>query len=221
MKPYYEHAGIAIYHGDCRDILPSLPAIGLLLADPPYGIALKNNDTRLSAGRWRDNKIVGDDTDEIGEFLTQFAFDRGLPTILFANPMRPWSGAWRQYLVWDKGGAVGGGGDTATCWKQTWELIQVSRTPQLSGGREEAVLRFPIRVDNMTLHPAQKPVSLLSYLISKVGSVADPIVDPTCGVGSTILAAKNLGRQAIGIEVEEKYCEIAAKRLSQEVFDFA
>lgn len=132
--------------------------------------------------------------------------------------MKPWPGKWRQHLVWEKGEHVSGGGDPATCWKPSWELIQVRNTGILSGPREGSVLRFAANKLDYKYHPSPKPVNLLAYLIRKVSSCEDDtVLDPFCGSGTTLVAAKNLGRRAIGIEIEERYCEIAADRLRQGV----
>ena len=212
MTPYYEQDGITIYHADCRDVLPTLEAgsIDLVLTDPPYGIGLEEHGRN-----GYDWSITGDDDQEVGQSVIDWC--RKWPVIAFASPKKPWSGEWRQHLVWDKGPAVGGGGDPATCWKSTWELIQVSGTSPLNGPRDSAVLRYWIGQTNYQDHPCQKPVSLLRYLILKTTVDSALVLDPFMGVGSSLRAAKDLGRRAIGIEIEERYCEIAAKRLQQAV----
>ena len=208
MRPYYTQDGITIYHGDCRELLEELGKVDLVLTDPPYGISLKEHGR--SGYNWN---IDGDESQELGQWFLDRA--NTLPTIAFASPMKPWDGKWRQYLVWDKGPTVGGGGDPTTCWKQSWELVQVRKTGALSGKRDEAVLRFHVTQRDYHHHPCQKPVPLLSYLINKAATPETVILDPFMGSGSTLRAAKNLGKKAIGIEINEAYCEIAAKRLEQ------
>lgn len=206
MTPYYEQDGIVIYHGDCREILPAITDVDLVLTDPPYGIALTNH------GRSdKDWTIAGDKDQGLGnEVLGQL---NHLPTITFASPMRPWLGTWRQHLVWDKGPAVGGGGDIPRCWKFSWELIQVARTPRLGGPRDQAVLKYWVSPQNYKDHPAAKPLPLLRYLIEKASSEGGKVLDPFMGSGRTLLAAQASGRRAVGIEIDERYCEIAANRL--------
>lgn len=221
MKPYYEHAAITIYHGDCREILPQLGPADLVLTDPPYGIALSNH-ARGKERRDMDWTIRNDSTQECGAaVLTILGI---LPTLAFASPMRPWPGKWKQHLVWEKGEHVSGGGDPATFWKPSWELVQVRNTGALNGSRDGAVLRFLADKDDYALHPTPKPISLFCYLIDKVSRPGDTILDPFMGSGTTLVAAKRLGRRAIGIEIEEKYCEIAAQRLEAErltLFEYA
>ena len=214
MKPYYEHAGITIYHGDCREIIDSLE-YDLVITDPPYGMDLKIHRNR---GALRYQPLIKhDDCMGIGVGILEQVKTR--PTICFAHPLRPWPGKWRQALVWDKGPAVGGGGDPARMWKATWELILYRNTGLLHGGRDSAVLRYWVTPQLSREHPAAKPVELLTYLIRKT-SDSGTILDPFMGSGTTLRAAKDLGRKAIGVEIEERYCEIAAKRLSQEVLAF-
>ena len=208
--PYYQDESCTIYHGDCRELLPLIGG-GVLVTDPPYGIALQSHGT-LFRGM---SAIVGDGTTDVGQWACNWAEQAGLPAVVFASPMKPWAGKWRQYLVWDKGGAVGIGGDRDTCWKQSWELVQIARTGKLAGQRDEAVLRYMVNSQNSVDHPAAKPVELMRYLLWKVGG--ETILDPFMGSGTTLRAAKDLGRKAIGIEIEERYCEIAAKRLAQAV----
>jgi len=210
MTPYYERDGIQIFHGDCRDILPTLPPVDLVLTDPPYGIGLEDH-----RNRGYDWMIQGDSSWELGESVLELL--SLLPTVTFAPVKRLWSGDWRQVLVWDKGPAVGSGGDPSTCFKQTAELIQFRNTGPLNGNRDSAVLRFWVGQTNYHDHPVQKPISLLRYLVEKFSHTNDLILDPFMGSGTTLRAAKDLGRRAIGIEIEERYCEIAVKRLAQEV----
>jgi DNA modification methylase len=211
VKPYYDDGkGIVIYHGDCRDVLPTLGAVDLVLTDPPYGIALEEHGR--NGYNWT---ITGDEDQGVG--IEVLGLVAGLPVIVFASPKKPWPGEWRQYLCWDKGPAVGGGGDRETCWKFDWELIQVARTPALAGKRESSVLRYWIGQRDYALHPNQKPVALLSYLINKAAKPSWTVLDPFMGSGSTLVAAKAMGRRGVGIETDEGYCEIAAKRLAQGV----
>ncbi len=124
----------------------------------------------------------------------------------------------RAVLVWDKGGHVGMG-DLSLPWKQNWEHIYVSGTGFI-GQRGTGVLRFNALAPwaGEYSHPHEKPVELMRELIGKCAPLAE-IVDPFMGSGTTLRAAKDLGRKAIGIEIEERYCEIAARRCSQEVLD--
>ena len=206
MKPYYEEPGITIYCADCRDVLPHLPKVDLVLTDPPYGIALESH----RGSRW---SVIGDETQDVGLWALHFLHK--IPAVTFANPMRPWPGPWGQFLVWDKGPALGGGADPARYWKLTWELIQVRMLGVLHGQRDSAVLRYWATPQMAALHPCQKPLPLIRYLLGKV--CAPVILDPFMGSGTTLVAAKQLGRRAIGIEIERKYCDIAIERLRQEV----
>jgi DNA modification methylase len=212
VTPYYADDRVAIYNGDALTMLSSLPTVNLLLMDPPYGIALEEHGRN-----GYDWSVDGDESQATGDMALLWASGWSVPTITFAHPMKPWQGKWRQHLVWNKGGAVGGGGDMATCWKQSWELLQVARTGRLNGPRDEAVLNFPIGQTNYSLHPCQKPLPLISYLIHKATHPGDVIVDPFAGSFTTAVAAKKLGRRCIAIELRKDYCEIGKNRCRQGV----
>lgn len=111
-----EHIGLAtMYFGDCRELLSGLQ-VDAVVSDPPYGIALENH----GAGKHRRQDaytIAGDGCQGAGLDVLRWAEAGALPTVFFASPRKPWPGEWRNWLVWDKGGAVGGGGDIATCRK--------------------------------------------------------------------------------------------------------
>jgi hypothetical protein len=213
VTPYYEQDGITIYHGDCREVLPSLGVVAIV-SDPPYGVSLRNGDVDgHRSNRW--DSIAGDEDGSVGEWAINHARSIAAPVVaVFASPWKPWPGRWRNQIVWDKGGAVGGGGDIATCLKRSWELLQVWNADPFRGPRAESVWRYPIMPADTELHIAAKPVALMVRVIDTfVGARA--VIDPFAGSGSTLIAARLLGVSATGIEIDERYCEIAAQRLSQ------
>jgi len=214
VKPYYEHAGITIYHGDCREILPQLPKVDGVLTDPPYGhgwagIASSAPGCRGWTNR-RAEKIVGADI----PFDPQFLIKLDVPCILwganhYADKLPPSAG----WLVWDKreGTATNNLSDCEMAWRN------VGGSARLFRHMWNGLCRASEVGDH--LHPTQKPIELMQWCLGFLPN-SRLILDPFAGSGTTLIAAKNLNRRAIGIEIEEKYCEIAAKRLSQEVFAF-
>lgn len=212
MKPYYEHGGITIYHGDCRELLP-MEGVDLILTDPPYGIAYSSNWT----ASWQGTEIANDSHTELRDWVV---------SVMNPTPMAIF-GSWkiarpvgtRQVLIFDKGPAFGMG-DLSFPWKNSFEEIYILGDGWC-GSRDEAVIRGHIQVSwesKGRRHPNQKPESLIRYLLKK--TTAPCILDPFMGSGTTLVAAKQMGRTAIGIELDERYCEIAANRLAQEVLDF-
>lgn len=225
MKPYYSEDGITIYHGDCREILPTLGTFDLTLTDPPYGISWSRGEHRGSRGGQNKSSraskehlgIAGDsDTaarDEALEIL------RDIPAICFGSFYAPFPARLKQVLVWEKSkncGVVG----SVTGFRRDCEPIFLLGNWPIETAKRGSVLRTPRSQSHIcteTGHPHTKPVELLGVLLNSAptGSVIDPFV----GSGSTLVACKLLGRGAVGIEIEERYCEIAAKRLSQGVLE--
>lgn len=206
-KPYYEEPGIQIYHGDCREILPF--EVDVLLTDPPYGIGYKSGwEGKLA------RSIEGDlDTEPRDQAL---ALQEGTPALVFGTYRSPAPTATRQILIWDTKGALGMG-DLSLPWKPSHQQIHVIGSG-FTGRRDTDVLSYaPVQATakNGRLHPHQKPLALIVNLLGKCPPGV--VLDPFMGSGTTLLAAKNLGRKAIGIEVSEEYCQIAARRLQQEV----
>jgi len=206
--------GCCIVHGDCFDFLNGLWPTAVV-TDPPYGIGLKNND-RDGHRSNRSFDVAGDCSQEAGQNLLDWAEKRGYTTIAFASPFKPWNGKWRNIIAWDKGVAVGGGGDIKKCLKRTFELIQVARNGHMQGNRDGSVWRFPMIPSDSVDHICAKPVPLVIALLERFVDPRHQILDPFMGSGTTLIAAKRLGRKCIGIEIEEKYCEIAANRLDSE-----
>ena len=213
MKPYYEHAGITIYHGDCREVLPHLTNVDLVLTDPPYGIAHKSSH----GASWENTQIQNDEDTLIRDWLVQKR-PADCMAVFGTWKVAPPDGV-KGCLVWDKGSSFGMG-DLSFPWKGSWELCWIFGNGW-KGKRDEGVLRghfCPPSEKMGRRHPHQKPESLIATIALKGPS--GKILDPFAGSGTTLVASKQLNRKAIGIEIEERYCEIAAKRLEQEVMDF-
>ena len=245
MKPYYEHAGITIYHGDCLNIMARLPAesIDVLWTDPPYGHG--NADGDLLSRRSEifhdgtattQTPIQNDSGDEMRVVVDGMLVEAarvlkhdccccccccggGGPSPTFAWVAQRMDEKGLQFfhsVIWDKKNPGMG-------WRfrRQHEMIMVAHRKggKLRWGDERhkspnILTFFPPKERQ---HPNEKPIKLVRHFLELVSRPEDTILDPFMGSGTTLVAAKQLGRKAIGIEIEEKYCEIAAKRLSQEV----
>jgi hypothetical protein len=204
-----------LHEGDCIPWLETLDPAGMvMITDPPYGIKVERH--RVSSVEKLASRLQGDHSQEVGQEALDWAAEHGLPTVAFAAPMKPWVGQWRQWLVWDKGPAVGGNGDYPKTWKHCWELIQVARNRDLIGPRDSSVLQFWISpFPGGFPHPTMKPVELMAYLISKLVPEGGTILDPFAGSGSTGVAALKTGRRFLGCEIDPKYARIARRRLKE------
>lgn len=215
MKPYYADELVTLYHGDCREITEWLSA-EVLITDPPYGMAYESNLNRDKRNTKLGRPVQGDqDLTARNDCLALWG-DR--PALVFGTwrVQRP-SGT-KALLVWHKIGA-GGMGDLSIPWLPSHEEIYVLGSG-FTGKRSESVLAVkPLMSGDRERpdHPTPKPVPLMVQLIAKTKGV---VADPFAGSGATLVAAKQLGRRAVGVEVEERYCDLVAKRLSQGVLDF-
>lgn len=202
MKPYYDEGGITIYNGDCRQFREWLQA-DVMVSDPPYGMAYQSG--------WKESSNVAGDRSTVArdEALALWGHK---PAILFGR----WSVArpegTRMVLYWDKGDWPGMG-DLQLPWGPSTEEIYILGHGFI-GKRAGQIVPCHKRITDGH-HPTEKPVELMKEILAHcpAGTVADPFM----GSGSTLVAAKFMGRRAIGVEVEEKYCEIAARRLAQGV----
>ena len=227
MNPYYSDDLVTIYHGDALEVTPGLPTVDLVIADPPFSMPAQQYDGRSTWRRsWGDTSILSrwwafvldaavPRLRRTGHFLT-FCDDERYP-VFYPELYRHF--AQLNALVWDKG-AIGMGSP----WRHTHELIIGARWPGStwtgSGGQSD-VLRVKTLPTADRFHPVDKPPELLRQLIDPTTEPGALVLDPFLGGGSTLVAAKSLGRRAIGIEIEERYCEIAATRCSQEVLGLA
>ena len=207
-KPYYQDDLVTLYHGDCLEITDWLAA-DVMVTDPPYGIKYSSGQRFASP---KSSLIFSDDSLDVRD--TVISMWSG-PALVFGTWKRTRPLGISALLIWDKG-ACPGMGDLTIPWGLSFEEIYVIGRGFM-GPRGPGVLRVTGKKGAEVTkfnHPTPKPVDLMAQLIRKCppGVIADPFV----GSGTTLVAAKGLGRRAIGIEIEERYCEIAAKRLAQD-----
>jgi len=182
--------GQTIFHGDCREILPELPKVDLVLTDPPYG--MKKAEWDMEIPNW-------------------MPLIEGLPAIVFCGVIgmrdyltSEWVSCWFRPASTQRIGKTGG--------FNNWEpILFFNITPRLND-----VFNFPNN-EHKYNHTTAKPIRLIKELLSRAGDAIETVLDPFMGSGTTLRACKDLGRRGIGIEIEEKYCEIAAERLRQGV----
>lgn len=224
-KPYYEHAGITIYHGDCREILPQLPKVDAVITDPPYGINGGRGGTsrQRQRGAYEGAFTVDDDTPE---WVRSVAVPVIVHCIEMAKAVIVTPGN-KNLCAYPQPNSFGcmfqpqGTGAQRWGWADSQPIFYYGISPVQGKYLDKCSFRVVEADECDNGHPCPKPLSFWSKLVVKGSSEGETILDPFMGSGTTLVAAKNLGRKAIGIEIEEKYCEIAAKRLAQEVFEFS
>jgi DNA modification methylase len=208
-EPYYEDDLVTLYHGDCREVSEWLAA-DVLVTDPPYGIAWTGGGFN---GQRKHDGIKNDATTEARDAALIAWGPR--PALVFGAPLLPAPAGVRQVLVWQKPSDAGVVGSTMG-WRRDWEAIYILGDWLNLPASRSSVLRTTAGIRSYLMtggHPHAKPVLLMEQLIeTSSGTVADPFA----GSGSTLAAAKQLGRRAIGVELEERYCELAARRLAQD-----
>jgi DNA modification methylase len=215
--PYYSDEWVTLWHGDCFEIPSVWTGREVLVTDPPYGVAYESNMNRDSRNIKQGRPVTADRDTSARDRLLELWGDR--PAVVFGRWDVPRPSSVRARLIWDKGNSPGMG-DLSMPWGRSEEEIYVLGAG-FAGKRSGNVIRVQMLMSGDATrpdHPTPKPVGLMERLIEKCppGWIADPFA----GSGSTLVAAKAMGRQAIGVEIEERYCEIAAKRLAQDAFDF-
>ena len=212
---------MTLYHGDCLEVTDWLAA-DVLVTDPPYGIqhAAHGDNAPAILGETRTGRsalrVLTDEHVDVRDRAISLWKER--PAIIFGHWRAPRPARTMMRLIWDKQ-AIGMGGVGA--WRPADEEIYLLAWPNPRGGSsgDSSVIRCAAnRGASREAHPTPKPLGLMEHLIER--SPEGTIADPFAGSGSTLIAARNLGRKAIGVELEERYCEIAARRLAQDVLDF-
>ena len=215
-KPYYDCDGITIYHADCRDILPLLPKVDLVLTDPPYGIGFrygtgyKDSKNGYIEFLWPILEAAEDRAKTLAVFqAAKYArmysswFPRDWRLVAIGKKFGQWMPNFIQYRT-----------DYVLVWGELIEKHETKAIPRDFFVSSQCANTSPgARPD----HPCPRPIDTMMFCVDVLSNLESTILDPFMGSGTTLVAAKHLGRRAIGIEIEEKYCEIAVKRLGQGV----
>jgi site-specific DNA-methyltransferase (adenine-specific) len=229
--PYYSDENVTIFHGDCRQIIPDLQRADVLISDPPYSKA-----THANVKTWNDAPDSTSDTSRVIDFdgidgsglrevfdladplrWSVFFCDNVLAAELMQNP--PSRTGFVRQSVWVKPrGAPQLTGDRPAMWWESIMAFHPKGKKQWNGGGNHG--NYFHDTDRETNHPTSKPLAIVRDLVVRFSNEGETILDPFMGSGTTLRAAKDLGRKAIGIELDEKYCEIAATRMGQGVLDF-
>lgn len=227
IKPYYQDKYSTIYHGDCLEIMPELEPVDLILTDPqfflpPVGHGTRGRESEFCGSLGDLLMLENAYTKAFDEFkrllkvtgqLYVNCHDRSYPSF-FRLAYTRWPRV--DAIIWYKPtGRVGSG------WRKAHEILLHGATPETIysiGFRQDVVGIMPVRTLNRQ-HPAEKPIDLGGFIMEVV-PMPGTTLDPYMGSGSYLISAKVSGFKAIGIEIEEKYCEIAVRKLSQEVLEF-
>lgn len=217
MKPYYQDEFTQLFLGDCLEVAEWLAA-DVLVTDPPYGDGYTRHDQRFAT------PIANDHSIEVRDAALE-AWGEGKPWACFGSWRQPRPRGTTQVLIWDKEPGNGPGkGDIESSFGTSHEEIALGGRWLRPAGMKRRGSVIATKYQTLALvsatgHPTPKPTSLMETLIAY--APAGVIADPFAGCGPTLIAAKLLGRKAIGVEIEERFCEQASLRLSQDAFDFS
>lgn len=214
MTPYYSDDHVTLYHARWEDVPPDLLRADVLVTDPPYGIGWQQHGggkTGKTRAARKHLGIVGDtDTTSRDALLDRY---RDIPAAVFGSFRAPFPADVRQVLVFQKSASAGVVG-SVTGFRTDAEPIFLTGPWPVRPCHSSSVLATRIGMDTDE-HPHAKPLDVMRRLLDAAPS--GTILDPYAGSGTTLVAAKSLGRKAIGVECVERYCEVAANRLRQEV----
>ncbi len=208
-QPYYEDEHVTLYHGDAREVLPSVEGVGLVLTDPPYGIGWKPRVNHQDQ-RWVDERLDISFA-MVGQFNCVWGGN------YFTDLVRP-SESWLIWIKRPDGFNFDNDARSYAVCEMAWS--DFGGKPRTKHFTWDGGMRAGDASNRTFCHPAQKPLEVMRWCIELAPEFSGPIVDPFMGSGTTIRAAIDCGHRAIGIEIDESYCEIAAKRLAQGVLDF-
>lgn len=219
MTPYFTDGTVTIYHGDCREVMPSLTA-DVLVTDPPYGVDLGKHGA-ANDDRPRHIAKAGyssyDDTPENFRSIVVPAIATALHMVKRGAVFAAGHMAW----LLPSPDAIGGVFLPSAVGSNVWgfsslaHVLLYGKAPNLNKGRKPTAIKSTASASSDE-HNCAKPIEWLNWLVGLTTDACDVVIDPFMGSGTTLVAAKNLGRHAIGIEIDERHCETAVRRLAQQ-----
>lgn len=231
VKPFYEDAAVTLFHGDCRDVLPLLDRVDHVITDPPFEAEAHTLQRRVKreGGIMECEPLPFAPMDEAGResaakslaalaqrWVIVFCQIEGAP--LWRASLEGAGLVYKRTCLWIKpDGMPQYTGDRPGMGYEAFVALHTNGRSRWNGGGKHGVWTVPKGADGFVSqhpHPTQKPEALMEQLVSDFTDEDDLILDPFAGSGTTLVAAKKLGRRAIGIELSEQYCEVAARRLS-------
>lgn len=221
IKPYYSDQYCTIFHTDFREVLPELGTVDVIISDPPYDLSTHSGGRFGASSEFgklgflplENYDFISDLTRITRSWILLFCPLESLGRIRSENVENYVRG-----MVWDrKNPSPQLSGDRPAQAVEAIATLHTTRKNMRWNGHGKAGIYRYSQEFGQKEHPTQKPLRLMKALVADFSNKGEIILDPFMGSGSTLRAAKDLGRQAIGIEIEEKYCEIAARRLAQEV----
>ena len=235
MKPYYEEDGVTLYCGDCLELLPGLPPVDLVLTDPPYEAEAHTQQRRVKRGGGVLEleplgfaPMVPSHRDTVSQLIATLS-RRWVLTFCQIEAVPLWRCSYeaaglvyRRTCIWVKpDGMPQYSGDRPGMGYETFVAMHRPGKSHWNGGGRHGVFTVH-KHDGIGAngHPTQKPLRLIAELVRLFSDAGELVLDPYAGSGTTLVAAKRLRCKAIGIELNEEYCELAARRLSQQIFDF-
>lgn len=228
MNPYYQDEWTTIYHGDSREVLtPAVLEISdSVVTDPPWGIefAGKRAKHRDGSSTFRAGTYSFDDTPEYVSGIVMPVIERCLEAIRTVAITPGATNIWLYPPADDVGCFYSAAGTGRSSWgfRCSQPILYYGSDPYLKtgkGARPNSCGQTYPNDANKHNHPCAKPIRMMKWLVNRASLPGEVVLDPFMGSGTTLEAAKSLGRKAIGIELEERFCEMAAKRLTQEVLD--
>jgi len=219
--PYYQDAYVSIYNTDAAELIDTMSG-SVLITDPPYGVNLGvhggANDQRQRELRRRAYDVYTDTPQNFRNIIVPI-LQRAIDVCVRGGVFCPGPSAWHLPPPSALGGVYLPAANGRSPWgfQNLIPILLYGQAPDLNLGAKNTMFRGSGRADVELGHPCPKPQPWLNWLVGLVSKQSDLVLDPFCGSGTTLRAAKDQGRQAVGIEISERYCEIAAKRLSQEV----
>jgi hypothetical protein len=212
LRPYYDAGGVTLYHGDCRDVLPLIEGCDLLLTDPPYGIFKNAGGSGMMFGAktiYCEDKSAAEWDTRPDAGTLRLALSKCQRHVIWGgNYLADMLGACKGPLVWNKLTGNNSYADGEMAWSDVAGTMRIF-THQWCGAFKDS------ERGQRAMHPTQKPLALMSWCIS-LAKDAKSVLDPFAGSGTALVAAKERGLRAIGIEAREEYCALIVKRLAQE-----